>query len=96
MTKQQKTLIEKLNAGYRILTTSSGIEILGANGSSQTLGRVAKANMYKLATRDIVNAQYSSNTMRTEFRLTAPFKSVSSAVVNPCEVALLDRILNAI
>jgi len=96
MTKQQKTLIEKLKAGYRILTTSSGIEILGVNGSSQTLGAVAKANMYRLAIRDIVDAEYSVNTMRTEFRLTAPFKSSGSTVVNPCEVALLDRILNAI
>ena len=96
MTKQQKELIEKLKAGYRIFSTSSGIEIIGTNGSYQTLGNVAKANMYKLATRDVVDAVYSNHTMKAEFRLNTPVNRIATSVVNPCEVALLDRILSAI
>lgn len=96
MTKQQKDLIEKLKAGYRIFSTSNGIEIIGKNGSYQTLGNVAKANMYKLATRDVVDAVYSNHTMKAEFVLNTPVIRMTAAVVNPCELALLDRILSAI
>lgn len=96
MTNQQKMLIEKLKAGYRIFAVTNGIEIIGPKGTYQFLGNVAKKNMYKLATRDIVDAVYLTNTSLVEFRLTVPFDKPETAIVNPLEVALLDRILDAI
>jgi hypothetical protein len=96
MTSQQKMLIEALKSGSTIHSCENGIIIRGQIGTEKRLGKVALNNMYALCIAGKVDHEFSVTSMSVEFVLIPEFVPASSRIVNPCEVALLDRILDAI
>jgi hypothetical protein len=96
MTSQQKMLIEVLKSGSTIHSCENGIIIRGQIGTEKRLGKVALNNMYALCIAGKVDHEFSVTSMSVEFVLIPEFVPASCRIVNPCEVALLDRILDAI